>query len=279
MTNLAFVIGDPIVQSKSPLIHEAAYKVLGIDDSWCYSRKQVSTVQLKDFINEVRQSCQSEDPIRGFSVTMPLKQDIIPLLDEVDDLALEVEAVNTVVVSEEGKLSGYNTDIYGIVAAVEPELHLPQNEQVQALILGSGATSRSATAAARQLGAKPKDIKFASRHPELGHINISDEVALNTAINGSDVVISTLPWGGAQEVLLNSRTATALERKVVLECAFPKVLESSIDGSLMLIHQAIKQVELMTALDLTQNSDLHTKAFDAMLGAMNTDHSPLAPRS
>ncbi|MGW7455722.1 shikimate dehydrogenase, partial [Streptomyces sp. NPDC054787] len=133
----AAVLGSPIEHSLSPVLHRAAYQELGLDD-WSYDRFEIDEAALPGFVAGLGPEWA------GLSLTMPLKRAVIPLLDEVSDTAAAVEAVNTVVLTEDGRRLGDNTDIPGIVAA----LHERGVEKVSsAAVLGAGATASSALAA------------------------------------------------------------------------------------------------------------------------------------
>ena len=83
----AAVLGSPIGHSLSPALHRAAYASLGLD--WTYDAIEVTVDRLPGFMRSL------DATWAGISLTMPLKEAVIPLLDEVDDLALAVTAVNT----------------------------------------------------------------------------------------------------------------------------------------------------------------------------------------
>lgn len=105
----AEVIGDPIVQSKSPAIHNFWLGKLGIDAE--YRSCHVRTTELEDYFARRRGDAEW----RGCNVTMPHKQGVMPLLEEIDPAALRIGAVNTVVRSGDGALTGYNTDAPGFL--------------------------------------------------------------------------------------------------------------------------------------------------------------------
>lgn len=107
----AAVLGSPIAHSLSPVLHRAAYAELGLDD-WSYDRFEVDEAALPGFVAGLDASWA------GLSLTMPLKRAIIPLLDEISATAASVEAVNTVVLTEDGRRVGDNTDIPGMIAAL-----------------------------------------------------------------------------------------------------------------------------------------------------------------
>ena len=136
----AEVIGDPIVQSKSPAIHGFWLKQLGISAD--YRAAHVESAGLADYI-----AARRADPLwRGCNVTMPHKQAIMPLLDAVDPQAERIGAVNTVVRGADGQLTGYNTDAEGFLEPIRPLLaqrHLYR----MARIIGAGGAARAIVAA------------------------------------------------------------------------------------------------------------------------------------
>jgi shikimate dehydrogenase len=133
----AAVLGSPIAHSLSPVLHRAAYEELGLDD-WSYDRFEVDEAALPGFVGKLGPEWA------GLSLTMPLKRAVIPLLDEISETASAVEAVNTVVFTEDGRRLGDNTDVPGMVAALR-ERGIEQVDS--AAILGAGATASSALAA------------------------------------------------------------------------------------------------------------------------------------
>lgn len=133
----AAVLGSPIAHSLSPVLHRAAYGELGLD-GWSYDRFDVDEEALPGFFKDLGPEWA------GLSLTMPLKRAVIPLLDEISETAASVDAVNTVVLTDDGRRVGDNTDIPGMVAALREH----GIEQVDsAAILGAGATASSALAA------------------------------------------------------------------------------------------------------------------------------------
>jgi len=136
----AEVIGDPIVQSKSPTIHGLWLSRLGLDAA--YRAAHVTSEGLADYLASRR-----ADPAwRGCNVTMPHKQAVIPLLDRLDPLAARIGAVNTIVREEDGTLTGYNTDAGGFLEPLQKELakvHLFR----MARVLGTGGAARAIVAA------------------------------------------------------------------------------------------------------------------------------------
>ncbi|WP_420906898.1 shikimate dehydrogenase family protein, partial [Streptomyces prasinus] len=133
----AAVLGSPIAHSLSPVLHRTAYAELGLE-SWTYDRFDVDETALPGFFEKLGPEWA------GLSLTMPLKRVVVPLLDEVSETAASVEAVNTVVFAEDGRKTGDNTDIPGMVAALREH---GIDKVDTAAILGAGATASSALAA------------------------------------------------------------------------------------------------------------------------------------
>lgn len=128
------VIGDPIAHSKSPAMHNAWFEELGLDAT--YIPVHVKPEELEQAVQGFRVLGAS-----GWNVTIPHKTAIIPLLDEVDEFAKKMGAVNTVVRQADGTLKGYNTDGVGFVRSLEEVVG--SNEKNRAvLIIGAGGAAR-----------------------------------------------------------------------------------------------------------------------------------------
>lgn len=145
-TPYAEVIGDPISQSKSPVIHGYWLKRLGIRAE--YRHAHVRPADLPAYI-----AARRADPDwRGCNVTMPHKEAVIPLLDGLDPLAARVGAVNTVVPGADGRLTGYNTDAIAIRAIVESLSPRPvPDNKMMVDVIGAGGAARAAMVAISQL--------------------------------------------------------------------------------------------------------------------------------
>ncbi len=132
----AEVIGDPIAQSKSPIIHHFWLKALGLPGD--YRRQLVHIDGLADYLAGRR----ADPDWRGCNVTMPHKQAILPLLDQLDPTAARVGAVNTVIREPNGSLTGHNTDAAGFLEPLRPWLRR-QHLFRMARILGTGGAARA----------------------------------------------------------------------------------------------------------------------------------------
>ncbi len=146
-TKICVSIGYPIKSSKSPSLHTIGYKELGIEDQFLYFRAEVKPEDLKMAVDGVRGL-----NIRGVSVTMPLKEEIMKYLDKVDEIAKKIGAVNTVL-NENGKLIGYNTDWIGAVTALEKKTELKGKKVA---VIGAGGASRAIVFGLVKKGAKVK---------------------------------------------------------------------------------------------------------------------------
>ena len=170
---VAGVIGWPVKHSKSPLIHRFWLGKLGLDGD--YSRFPVAPERLGDFLRAMPAM-----GLRGVNVTIPHKVAVMELLDDLDDSAAVVGAVNTIKVFPDGRLGGANTDIDGICAPLAG--HPVAGREV--IILGSGGAARAALAAAQFMGAGW--VTMMARDPDKA-------VALIQAAGQQGTV---LPWGG-----------------------------------------------------------------------------------
>src|SRR5918996_1387882 len=131
-TKLCGVIGNPVHHSLSPAIHNAAFRKMGLN--------LVYLAFPVEAIGEAMKGLRALGSSRGFSVTIPHKVSAMPFLDEVDETARHIGAINTIVV-ENGKLIGYNTDASGALRALTEGGVSLSGQRV--LILGSGGAARA----------------------------------------------------------------------------------------------------------------------------------------
>ncbi|MBA3620612.1 MAG: shikimate dehydrogenase, partial [Acidothermales bacterium] len=125
----AAVLGKPIRHSLSPLLHRTAYAALGLD--WRYDAVECDESALADVLAGL------DDSWVGLSLTMPLKEAVLPLLDEVAPEADVLSAVNTVLLRE-GRRYGLNTDVDGLAAALREAGAVPPAGGGTAVVLGAG---------------------------------------------------------------------------------------------------------------------------------------------
>ncbi|MGW0130780.1 shikimate dehydrogenase [Streptomyces sp. NPDC003299] len=248
----AAVLGSPIAHSLSPVLHRTAYAELGLD-GWTYERFEVDEAGLPGFFETLGPNWA------GLSLTMPLKRAVIPLLDEISETASSVEAVNTVVCTEDGRRVGDNTDIPGMVAALREH----GIEQVDtAAVLGAGATASSALAALSRVctGEVVVYVRSEARAAEMRQWGERLDVEVRTAdwadaaeALRAPLVIATTPAGttDALAAAVPERPATLFD---VLYDPWPTELAARwsmfggavVSGLDLLVHQAVLQVEQMT---------------------------------
>ncbi len=132
-TSICGIIGDPIEHTMSPVMHNAAFKKLGID--YVYVPFRVRREGLSKAIAGMRAL-----NIRGLNITIPHKVAVIPLLDKVDPLAEKIGAVNTIV-NDNGILTGFNTDATGFLQSLLERGIKPEGKNI--VVLGAGGASRA----------------------------------------------------------------------------------------------------------------------------------------
>ncbi|MEV0964851.1 shikimate dehydrogenase [Streptomyces sp. NPDC049910] len=248
----AAVLGSPIAHSLSPVLHRAAYAALGLT-GWSYDRFEVTEADLSGFLRGLDASWA------GLSLTMPLKRAVIPLLDGISDTAAAVEAVNTVVIGDDGRRTGDNTDIPGMVGA----LHERGVAEVDhAAVLGAGATASSALAALGRICTGPVTAYVRSRAraeemrgwgERLGvEVHTADWAEAAHAFD-APLVVSTTPAGATDFLVpyVPERPGTLFDVlydpwPTPLAAAWTEQGGSVVGGLDLLVHQAVFQVELMT---------------------------------
>ncbi|MCS0639719.1 shikimate dehydrogenase [Streptomyces sp. LP05-1] len=248
----AAVLGSPIDHSLSPVLHRAAYAELGLTD-WSYDRYEVDEIHLPGFWKGLDESWA------GLSLTMPLKRVVIPLLDAISETAASVEAVNTVVLTDDGRRIGDNTDIPGMIAALRER---GVTTVASAAVLGAGATASSALAALARICTGPVTayVRSGARAEEMRGWGERLGVEVRTAgwerapeAFRAPLVIATTPAGSTDPLAaaVPDRPGTLFD---VLYEPWPTPLAAAwsarggavVSGLDLLVHQAVLQVELMT---------------------------------
>ena len=177
------------------------YGLIGKTLSHSFSKKYFEEKFKRENINAVYENFELNDisqveglfsihsNLCGLNVTIPYKEQIIPYLDEVDEQAQKIGAVNTIYIDKEtGKMKGYNTDVYGFKQSLKPFL---ENQHQRALILGTGGASKAVAYVLNELGIT---TAFVSRTPQLENQLSYDE--LNENILASFLlIVNTTPLG------------------------------------------------------------------------------------
>ena len=249
----AAVIGHPVGHSLSPAIHGAGFRELGVD--WTYETIDCEVDGLASLFAEVRRG-----GFGGLSVTMPLKEAVIPHLDVVDDDALALNAVNCISVSN-GRLRGHNTDGDGCCDAIEAVTGRSVADE-HVVLLGAGGTARSVALAMVRRRARVHVINRTEANAEalvemvVKRHGANSQIAAGVPadINTASILVNTTSVG------MNSKTSpcdpsflhdglTVLDavysplRTTLLRQA-EKAGARTVDGLWMLIHQARHQQRL-----------------------------------
>ncbi|KAB8295399.1 shikimate dehydrogenase family protein [Bifidobacterium avesanii] len=309
------VLGKPIAHSLSPVLHNAAYRALGLDD-WRYDRHEVGEEDLDGFLKGL-------DPTwAGLSLTMPLKKTIQPYGEPSNLWARELKVANTAVFDWSGndgsgepkpQVRLYNTDVVGIQLAFDHAtraagIHTDDDRQGLALVIGNGNTASSAVAACTMMpeighitvaarhpdknpALKPLAEKFLRRSNALNVIALDDDAALLDAFSKASVVVSTIPGRAADPVasLLAEASAAAKPtdgarlldvvydpRPTALMHAWRERGGLAIGGEEMLLYQALIQVLLMTGIwDGDPPSDADSRLQNT---TVDDDHVEIAMR-
>lgn len=245
-SKINMVMGNPISQSKSPLLHGRIYELLKLDAVTI----PVADSDVGKLVSKIR-----KESIGLTAVTMPFKKSVIPLLDYVDKTAESINAVNTII-NKNGKLFGYNTDIDGVRYALR---NVPlKNKRV--LLLGAGGAGHAvAYVVSEQKG-------------KLIYLNRTIEESFNMAkkfkgqqakeeelkAGDIDVIINATPVGMFPDVSSLSAPSKVIDKnKVVFDVVYSpletKLLQVAkqkgaivISGIDMFVAQGIRQIELWT---------------------------------
>jgi shikimate dehydrogenase len=146
------LVGYPLGHSLSPVIHNTAFDVLGVDA--VYELFPMKQEELAGFFKALK---EKDSHIFGVNVTIPHKENVIPFLDSLSPFATKVGAVNTVVITPERKLVGHNTDGPGFLAHLKEEGFDPKDKRIA--IMGAGGASRALISVLCLLPEKANSIK------------------------------------------------------------------------------------------------------------------------
>ncbi len=255
MSRRAAVLGSPIAHSRSPQLHLAAYRALGLD--WTYERIECTADELPSLVGGFGPEWV------GLSVTMPGKFAALQFADERTTRAELLGSANTLVRTSSGWRAD-NTDIDGVVGALGwvfggQERSDPGDEIGTAAVLGSGGTAPAAVAGLAELGVQ--DISIVARNRvkaaplvELGwRLGVRTHwVELGTPLVGVGVVINTIPADVAARFADTVTTAPVLLDAIYdpwptpLAEAFTAAGGRVVNGLQMLLNQAFAQVEQFT---------------------------------
>ena len=245
-TKVYGVAGNPIRSSLSPVMMNTAFRRETVNAVYL----ALQTNKLSDLLKLVH-----EIPIQGVSITMPLKEEILPHLEQTDPLSAKIGAVNTIRMLD-GKLFGFNTDVAGIVGPLEKRMSL---RGAKVLVLGAGGAARAAVFGVRDRGA---EVFILNRTAETaqklarqsGSKTIKKEALAKTSF---DVIINATPVGMAGNKAPQILEAKDLNTRLVFDLVY-NPLETPllhlarqkgiaiITGVEMFVQQGARQFEIFT---------------------------------
>lgn len=276
------VLGKPIAHSLSPVLHNAAYRALDLDD-WFYDKHEVGESDLESFLESLDSSWS------GLSLTMPLKKTVQPYGTPCNSWARELRVANTAVFDWTNTYRNgntaipairlYNTDVKGIELAFD---HAFQSQGLksqsvhsgEAVIIGNGNTATSALAACTEMSWLGH-VTIVARHPDknaaleplarkyiVGSDNPIDILGMDRAaeaLSRADVAINTIPGLAADSIADQLETEDAVIHGMLLDVVYDprptKLMQAwrahggiAIGGEEMLLYQAMLQVLLMTGI-------------------------------
>jgi len=262
------LIGYPVAHSRSPQMHNAAFREIGFDAGYALWETPLGTL--------ARRVASLRVPdMLGANVTIPYKEDVVPLLDEYDRLAIRIGAVNTIV-NRDGRLMGYNTDAPGLLRALAECPGSPFDARgKEIVILGTGGAARAAAVAMIDAGARSVSIlgrdqtrvdallhhmrSFATNTSMHGAVFHSEEA--NESLHTADLVINATSVGlksGDDPLLIDVKRlpAGSLVMDMVFNAGLTPLLRAAqargcfvMDGLAMLLYQGTLAFELWTGKD------------------------------
>ncbi len=247
-TSLYGIIGHPVGHSLSPLLHNRAFRALGLNCVYL----AFDVTDLEGALSGIKAL-----GIKGLSVTIPHKQSIMRFLDEIDHVAKRIGAVNTVL-NKDGRLIGTNTDWIGAVKALEEEAGRLDTKKV--LVLGAGGSARAVVAGLAERGArvlianrtleKAKDLaeQFDARWYSFDELpDVEASIVVNTTSVGMapDLERSLIPSDLLPKyAIIMDIVYSPLKTKLLRDAE--RAGCKTINGLRMLLYQAVAQFELWT---------------------------------
>jgi shikimate dehydrogenase len=257
---VAGLIGYPVGHSLSPVMHNAAFKALGMD-----GRYELWETTLEDL--PARVAALRGDGVLGGNVTVPHKQAVMPMLDEVTETARRIGAVNTVIPSE-GRLTGDNTDAYGFSRSLRDVVDL--ETITQAVVVGAGGAARAVLVSLQEAGItnvivinrtldRAKKLVAGLTADGQAPIVAGSWDALDDVARSAGLIVNATPvgWHGEEMPFDRSIVDELPDHAVVMDLTYRhtallraaegRKLEA-IDGLPMLIHQGARSFELWTGV-------------------------------
>ena len=287
MNKFAGIIGYPLSHSLSPSMHNFIYQKLGIEI--VYKKWEIEEQNLKLHIGKI-----NNDDFVGANVTVPYKEKIVPFLDEIKDEAKFTGAVNTIV-KNDNKLTGYNTDVYGIEKTLDIKL---KNDVIKnAVIFGAGGAAKAALYVLFLKGlknliiinrTKANAVKMVDQFNDFNFdhsvLTFNEISQIKTACLGTDLIINTTILGmkGSGYEDISPIDSTFIDsNSVIFDMVYnptkTQLIKIALDknaniieGLNMLVYQAIKSIELWTGVSPSFD-DMYNKCKEILEGKLNNE--------
>ena len=287
LNKFAGIIGYPLSHTLSPSMHNFIYQKLGIDVE--YKKWEISPNNLKSHIEKI-----NNENFIGANITVPYKEKIVPLLDEIRNEAKFTGAVYTIV-KNNNKLIGYNTDVYGIEQTLDIKL---KNDVINnAVIFGAGGAAKAALFVLLQRGlnnltivnrTKSNALKMISKFNNVNYdqtiITLNEKSQIKSACLSADLIINTTILGmkGSGYEDISPIDSTFIDsNSVIFDMVYNPTktqlikiaLERNaniIEGLNMLVYQAIKSIELWTGIRPSFD-DMYSKCKEILEGKLNNE--------
>ncbi len=287
MNKFAGIIGYPLSHSLSPSMHNFIYQKLGIEI--VYKKWEIEEQNLKLHIEKI-----NNDDFVGANVTVPYKEKIVPFLDEIKDEAKFTGAVNTIV-KNDNKLTGYNTDVYGIEKTLDIKL---KNDVIKnAVIFGAGGAAKAALYVLLQKGLKnliiinrteANAVKMVDQFNDFNFdhsvLTFNEIPQIKTACLGTDLIINTTILGmkgSGYEDISPIDSSFIDSNSVIFDMVYnptkTQLIKIALDknaniieGLNMLVYQAIKSIELWTGISPSFD-DMYNKCKEILEGKLNNE--------
>lgn len=250
-TKVCCIIGDPVEHSLSPAMHNAAFNAAGLNFIYIAFR----VANLRAAIEGVKSL-----GIAGISVTVPHKVEIVNYIDEIDEIAQKIGAVNTII-NKKGKLLGMNTDWIGALKALSDTVDV-KGKKVG--LIGAGGAARAISYGLTQKRAQVyvfnRTISHANQLLSDFHLRENSSLTDLKLLRSMDVIINTTSVGMQNEYELPIPPEAITSQQVVFDIVYipkeTKLLKQAkkvgarvIYGYKMLLHQAVEQFKLFTGID------------------------------
>ena len=254
-TSLFGLFGNPVSHSLGHLIHNQAF-----------FEKNINALYLPFKITNIKRGIQAikELGIKGVSITIPFKQSVIPYLDEIDDIALKIGAVNTIV-NKKGKLYGYNTDCNGAIKSLK-KISRIKNKKI--CIIGAGGGARAVAFGIKKENGKILIVNRTRKKGEILANQIKGEFisALDIKTKSPDIIINTTSIGMLPDIYQTPIRKDCLNKKMIVMDIVYNPLKTMllknavkkgctvINGVSMFVNQGAAQFELFTGIKAPINS-------------------------